>query len=164
MRAGALNRFGDLGRDRALRLKTRSHERGTILSGASLAAESDLTRGAESRLKAGCSLDWLPHKRRLAEHQMLCSHAEESAKGLRGEIARYFAPRQPALRSVGQRHGGIESRAIATFPPARRSPMMPEPTTAASSSAVPTASAVMRRVRVTRSSPERNSLRASWRG
>src|SRR5882672_6725993 len=35
----------------------------------------------------------------------------------------------------------LASSAIAVLPPARRSPMMPEPTTAASSSAVPTASA-----------------------
>src|SRR5580658_293440 len=35
--------------------------------------------------------------------------------------------------------------AIATFPPASRSPMMPEPTTAASSKAVPIASATARR-------------------
>jgi hypothetical protein len=34
--------------------------------------------------------------------------------------------------------------ATATFPPDRRSPMMPEPTTVASSIAVPTASAVAR--------------------
>ena len=34
------------------------------------------------------------------------------------------------------------SRAIATFPPARRSPMMPEPTTVARRNAVPSASAV----------------------
>ena len=41
------------------------------------------------------------------------------------------------------------SSAIATSPPASRSAMMPEPTTAASSSAVPTASAVARRARFT---------------
>src|SRR6266852_5714126 len=35
--------------------------------------------------------------------------------------------------------------AIATFPPARRSPMMPEPTTAASRKAVPSASLAARR-------------------
>src|ERR1043165_3243787 len=35
--------------------------------------------------------------------------------------------------------------AIATLPPARRSPMMPDPTTAASNRPVPTASATMRR-------------------
>jgi hypothetical protein len=29
--------------------------------GTSLAAEIDVTRGEESRLKAGCSQDWLPH-------------------------------------------------------------------------------------------------------
>ena len=40
------------------------------------------------------------------------------------------------------------SSAMATFPPASRSPMMPEPTTPASRSAVPTASAVSRRARV----------------
>src|SRR4051812_35982838 len=38
-------------------------------------------------------------------------------------------------------------RAIATLPAARRSPMMPEPTTAARSIAVPTASAAIRRER-----------------
>jgi PadR family transcriptional regulator PadR len=31
--------------------------------GAFLAAESDVTRGEESRLKAGCSQDWLPHNK-----------------------------------------------------------------------------------------------------
>ena len=40
------------------------------------------------------------------------------------------------------------SNATATFPPANRSPMMPDPTTAARSSAVPTASAVARRAMV----------------
>ena len=38
----------------------------------------------------------------------------------------------------------LASRATATLPPARRSPMMPEPTTAASSSAVPISSAATR--------------------
>ena len=33
----------------------------TIASGAPLAAETGVTRGEESRLKAGCSQDWLPH-------------------------------------------------------------------------------------------------------
>jgi hypothetical protein len=32
------------------------------LVGASLAAETDGIAGEESRLKAGCSQDWLPHK------------------------------------------------------------------------------------------------------
>jgi len=31
------------------------------LAGASLAAETYVSRGEESRLKAGCSQDWLPH-------------------------------------------------------------------------------------------------------
>src|ERR1700680_1474709 len=39
----------------------------------------------------------------------------------------------------------LASSAIATFPPASRSPMMPEPTTAASRKAVPSASATARR-------------------
>ena len=43
----------------------------------------------------------------------------------------------------------LASSAIATLPPASRSAMMPEPTTAARSSAVPTPSAVMRRGRST---------------
>src|ERR1041384_168200 len=42
----------------------------------------------------------------------------------------------------------LASKATATLPPDRRSPMMPEPTTAASSNAVPTASAVTRRASV----------------
>src|SRR5512134_2734033 len=42
----------------------------------------------------------------------------------------------------------LPSSAIASFPPARRSAMMPEPTTVASSSAVPTASAARRRASV----------------
>src|SRR6266478_4722573 len=41
--------------------------------------------------------------------------------------------------------------AMATFPPARRSPMMPEPTTVASNSAVPTPSATTLRASVGRS-------------
>src|SRR5271156_3218154 len=36
---------------------------GRSLAGASLAAETDELRDEESRLKAGCSHDWLPHKR-----------------------------------------------------------------------------------------------------
>jgi len=49
--------------------------------------------------------------------------------------------------------------------PARRWPMMPEPTTAASSSAVPTASAAMRRAGVTRSNLARSMRRrALWHG
>jgi hypothetical protein len=43
----------------------RSHERQTVPSGASLAAETDLSQGEVSRLKAGCSQDWLPHKARV---------------------------------------------------------------------------------------------------
>src|SRR6202041_2049413 len=35
------------------------------LTGASLAAETDESRDEVSRLKAGCSQDWLPHKRRI---------------------------------------------------------------------------------------------------
>ena len=34
------------------------------LAGTSLAAETDESRDEESRLKAGCSQDWLPHKAR----------------------------------------------------------------------------------------------------
>src|SRR6188508_2751172 len=41
----------------------------------------------------------------------------------------------------------LARRAIATFPPASCSPMMPEPTTVASRRAVPTASAAARRAR-----------------
>jgi hypothetical protein len=41
---------------------SRSHERQTIPSGASLAAKTDSARYEKSRLKAGCSQDWLPHK------------------------------------------------------------------------------------------------------
>jgi hypothetical protein len=32
------------------------------LTAASLAAETDVMRDKDSRLKAGCSQDWLPHK------------------------------------------------------------------------------------------------------
>jgi hypothetical protein len=42
--------------------EARSHERGAVPSGASLAAETGECAGEESRLKAGCSQDWLPHK------------------------------------------------------------------------------------------------------
>jgi hypothetical protein len=35
---------------------------GRSLAGASLAAENDFSLGEESRLKAGCSQDWLPHR------------------------------------------------------------------------------------------------------
>ena len=109
-------------------------------------------------------------KHRLAEHQVSCRDAGERAGDLSGDIDRRFAPGQTALRSVGQRDGRVEVRpeigpnvrinatsmapvasvlamsAIATFPPASRSPMMPEPMTAASTKAVPRASATTRRV------------------
>lgn len=39
----------------------------------------------------------------------------------------------------------LASNAMATFPPARRSPMMPEPTTEANNNAVPSVSATARR-------------------
>jgi len=39
---------------------------GPFLTGASLAAETNVTRGEERRLKAGCSQDWLPHKSSIA--------------------------------------------------------------------------------------------------
>src|SRR5260370_6790600 len=42
----------------------------------------------------------------------------------------------------------LARRAMATFPPARRCPMMPEPTTVTRSSAVPRASATSRRARL----------------
>ena len=42
--------------------ETRSRECETICSGMSLAVETDARAGGESRLKAGCSQDWLPHK------------------------------------------------------------------------------------------------------
>src|ERR1700723_1214878 len=51
-------------------------------------------------------------------------------------------------RSEGQNQGDapvaivFASRAMATFPPASRSPIMPEPTTAATRNALPTNSAV----------------------
>jgi hypothetical protein len=35
---------------------------GRVLASASLAAETDKSRGEKSRLKAGGSQDWLPHK------------------------------------------------------------------------------------------------------
>src|ERR1700693_4455728 len=38
---------------------------GRSLAGTSLAAEASGCPGEESRLKAGCSQDWLPHKRRI---------------------------------------------------------------------------------------------------
>ena len=52
----------------------------------------------------------------------------------------------------------LASSAMATLPPASRSPMMPEPTTAASRNAVPSASAAMRRAGVMSSSRERSRL------
>ena len=59
--------------------------------------------------------------------------------------------------------------AIATFPPARRSPMMPEPTTVASSRAVPSPSATVRRAKSTciarrRRQQEGEASTAGWRG
>jgi hypothetical protein len=36
--------------------------KGRSLAGKSLAAETGISRDEESRLKAGCSQDWLPHK------------------------------------------------------------------------------------------------------
>ena len=54
----------------------------------------------------------------------------------------------PAVRTaVGERAIVLARSAMATFPPARRSAMIPEPTTVASSSAVPTSSASTRRTR-----------------
>src|SRR5882672_3609640 len=58
-----------------------------------------------------------------------------------GPKVRINATRAAPVASV------FASSATATLPPARRSPMMPEPTTAASSIAVPTASATRRRSR-----------------
>ena len=97
------------------------------------------------------------------------SHARERSRNLRRYVRGYVMPRDSALKCVGQRHGWIEMRpeigpkakmsatraapvaivfaksAIATLPPANRSPMIPDPTTEASNRAVPTASATTRR-------------------
>jgi hypothetical protein len=47
-----------------VRTEARSHERETALAGRPLAAETGGCAGEESRLKAGCSQDWPPHKAR----------------------------------------------------------------------------------------------------
>src|ERR1700757_1783905 len=44
----------------------------------------------------------------------------------------------------------LDSKVNATFPPANLSPMIPDPTTVASKRGVPTASAVIRRARLSR--------------
>src|SRR5580658_9711901 len=65
-----------------------SHERGTILSGASLAAETGGCAGEEGRLKAGCSQDWLPHKTgRFANRPQVCQLAPQSTR-VSGECER----------------------------------------------------------------------------
>src|SRR2546422_5518626 len=88
---------------------------------------------------------------------------------LRNYVRRNFAPGQAALRSICERHSRVEvcarywaegeyqcnergpvasvlaSNAMATLTPDSRSPMMPEPTTAMSNIAVPTASPAIRR-------------------
>jgi len=51
-----------------------------------------------------CAKEWL------AEHRMRRCNSGEGPNNLRGHITRYFTPRQPALRSIGQRHGWIEMR------------------------------------------------------
>src|ERR1700678_1089038 len=49
---------------------------GPVPSGASLAAETGESQGEESRLKAGCSQDWLPHK--AGRSQRLGTYAQVS--------------------------------------------------------------------------------------
>ena len=50
--------------------EARSHERKTIPAGASLAAETRASAVGASRLKAGCSQDWLPHNATNSESRM----------------------------------------------------------------------------------------------
>ena len=107
-------------------------------------------------------------ERRLLEHHVRDRDAEERTGHLRDEIDGHLPPREPALARVGERDRGIEvgpahgpnvrikatspapvaivlaRSAMATFPPARLSPMIPEPTTVARSIAVPTSSATAR--------------------
>ena len=107
---------------------------------------------------------------RLIEHGV----GDRDAGERPGDLGHDVAPARPATAAspchgVGERDAGLKcapeigpnarmsatsaapvasvfaSSASATFPPASRSPMMPEPTTAASSIAVPTASATARR-------------------
>src|SRR5271155_2343375 len=58
----------------------------------------------------------------------------------------------------------LASRAMATLPPDKRSPMIPEPTTAASKSAVPTASDTTRLAKLIRLSATRRSATRSGGG
>jgi hypothetical protein len=105
---------------------------------------------------------------RLPEHHIRRSDSNEGPSELRAEIGWHVAPRKALLGRVGQGNGwvevcsgnrsksqnqrdesctrgkGIGQQSMATFFPARRSPMMPEPTIAASSRAVPAASAAAR--------------------
>ena len=51
------------------------------LAGTSLAAETGESRDEESRLKGGCSQDWLPHKAgRFANRPQVCQPAPQSAR------------------------------------------------------------------------------------
>ena len=97
--------------------------------------------------------------------------AENRPDDLSGDIGRNLAPCRRAAPRFDERDCGIEMRrdrserrmsatstapvamvfarsAMATLPPANRSPMIPEPTTQARSRAVPTASLARRRERV----------------
>jgi hypothetical protein len=49
-------------------------------------------------------------KQRFAEHQVSCGNTGKSADDLRSEVGWYLAPRQAALRGIGQRDGRVEVR------------------------------------------------------
>src|SRR5271155_3484320 len=75
--------------------------------GASLAAETNESQNGESRLKAGCSQDWLPHKAR----GFLGSYLRRRASSFigRGNLDR----RSPAPHtSAADRPGGLSHIAI----------------------------------------------------
>ena len=107
----------------------------------------------------------------MIEHRMRCDDADQPAGDLRNDITGDAAPCKPAFDRRGERHRGIEVRAgdrrkgemsvtrtapvamlfasstSAMFPPDSRSPVIPEPTTAATRSAVPMPSLTMARMR-----------------
>src|SRR5580693_4296851 len=55
------------------------------LTGASLSAETSGCPGEESRLKAGCSQDWLPHKRPI-DNRPQVGNLPHKARGFLGSV------------------------------------------------------------------------------
>jgi hypothetical protein len=111
-------------------------------------------------------------EQRLTEHQVSYGDSGNRSSDPCRNVEGNISPDSLALPRVSERHDGIEvgpetgpkarikdistapvaiefaRRAMATLPEESRSPMMPEPTTAARRKSVPKNSAVMRRARV----------------